>query len=608
MPFSSVVGMEDAKSAILCALTNMSIKSMLMVGPPGSAKTVLLRSVNGISDKSVIEMPLGITDEQLFGGLDVESTIKTGIKKTYHGVLGRGDGNVIHIDNANLFDTRTLISVLDSAARGEVIFEREGISCRYECKTTVIATMDPGEGELDHNIMDRFDLCAYVTPPEDHLERTEILRRNLLYDRALSDVYEKEDADVRNKITSAKNMLPYVRISDEIIMMITELCSKVGAKGHRGDIAMVHASMSLAALNKRDEVTIKDVEEASEICLMHRRRNTPAPPHAPHSKKKGEDKEAEGSSNEKKEEGTKPDGEGTGKSDHGKHSAPETEETIFQAGDAFDIIEYLSKKDVLKKGRSRNGKRALTESTDGTGRYARSRTASHRFRDIAFDATVRAAAPYQRTRDTKGMAVAIEKQDIREKVRKRKCGYTILFLVDASGSLGVRKRMVTVKGAILSMLRESYIKRDHIGLMAFRRESAEMILSPTRSVEYGYKKLDELPTGGKTPLGPAIYEAARFMTSYSRSHPGERCHIVILTDGRANVPMNDGDDANEEALRIAGSVILPGVRWTVVDAGMSRPRFDDAVRLAAKLGASYFTLEGLNAESLAAKVLSEIGI
>ena len=167
--------------------------------------------------------------------------------------------------------------------------------------------------------------------------------------------------------------------------------------------------------------------------------------------------------------------------------------------------------------------------------------------------------------------------------------------------------MAAVKGAILSMLRDSYVKRDRIGMMAFRRDSAELILPPTKSVEYSYRQLEELPTGGKTPLGEALVKVNDLMTSYSRSHKGESCYVVLITDGRANVPLREGADANTEALEMAKGLSIPQVRWIVIDASTGYIRFDNARRLAEALCGTYFRLEDLNADNLADGVRALIG-
>jgi len=283
------------------------------------------------------------------------------------------------------------------------------------------------------------------------------------------------------------------------------------------------------------------------------------------------------------------------------------DDMVFEIGDQFRVIDYLNDgRRKVSKTSAKKGRRMMVESSNSSGRYARSRIPSEKTHDIAFDATVRAAAPYQRSREHTGLAINIKEQDVREKVREMRAGCTILFLVDASGSLGVRKRMSAVKGAILSMLRDSYVKRDRIGMMAFRRDSAELILPPTRSVEYSYRKLEEMPTGGKTPLSEALVTVNEYMTSYSRSHMGEMCYIVVITDGRANVPLEEGVNANDEVLKLAEDMAIPQVKWIIIDASAGFIRFDNAERLAQALGGTYFRLEDLNADRLAESVRAVI--
>jgi len=281
------------------------------------------------------------------------------------------------------------------------------------------------------------------------------------------------------------------------------------------------------------------------------------------------------------------------------------QDLIFEIGEEFRVINYL--KDQPKpigRSASRKGRREMAISNDMSGRYVRAKIPEGRIRDVAFDATIRAAAPYQRSREDNGLAFRIMSQDVRTKVRERRSGCTIMFMVDASGSLGVRKRMSAVKGAVMSMLKDSYVRRDRIGLMMFRRDSAEIILPPTRSVEYSFKMLEDLPTGGRTPLSQALVKVSDYMGSYVRSHKGERCHVVLITDGHANVPLSDGMDATEEARRLASDIHVPDLGWVVIDASARYSIMDEAERLAAELGAVYLRLESLDADRLAENVRS----
>ena len=604
-PFTAVVGMDDGKRAIECALANPSIRTVLIRGGEGSAKTTLARSSGSIGSRRVINCPLNVTDEQLFGGLDIEKTLKSGRPEMQKGLLARADGNI-------------LSGLLDCVLTGTVKVERGPISASYLCNTVLIATMNPEDSDLSDHLLDRFDLCAYVPPTDDGQKRL-ILTRNAEFSRdpeSFCRMYSSETEEERLKVEKAEKILPIVTISDELVSVISELCVKVGADGIRGDLAMVQCAKSLAALHGRDEVMKKDVEEASVLCLPHRRSFDQPPPPPPEPPEPPEDQEDEEPPEDQDQEPPEPPEQEEEEKDDDRvddtpppepPELPDLEEMMFEIGREFRVIDYLDKNERLPaRTKTRKGRRAMAVSADGTGRYARSRIPDGKTQDIAFDATIRAAAPYQKVRHSDNLSIVIEKQDLREKIRERRSGCTLLFLVDASGSLGVRRRMSTVKGAILSMLRDSYVMRDRIGLMAFRRDSADMILPPTKSVEYSYKRLEELPTGGKTPLGEALSRVNDYMTSYARCHIGERCYVILVTDGRANVPLQPGADANEEVQKMAEDIKIPHVGWIVVDAGMGFPHFDNAQKLAEKMGAKYFKLEDLDADRFAQGVKAAI--
>ena len=610
-PFTAVVGMDDAKRALECALVNPNIRAVLLRGSEGSAKTLLSRAAAGLTDKEIVNCPLNVTDEQLFGGLDIEEALRTGRSKLQPGLLARAHGNILYIDDVNLMDRGMLAGILDAVMTGTVHVERGPISDTYPCDTTLIATMNPDDSDLSGHVLDRFDLVAYA-PPRDEAQRRQILERNSVFSQdpeGFVRLFEGDEEAERMKVSRAVKILPLVTISDELISVISELCIRVSADGLRGDLAMVNCAKSLAALNGRDEVMKKDVEEAAVLCLPHRRNyemeppppqeppeDEPEPPEPPEDQQDDQEPPPP----EEQDEDDDRDDDDNDQEQPPPPELPDVENMMFEIGRQFRVIDYLESNERLpSRTKTRKGRRAMAKSADGTGRYARARIPQGRCTDVAFDATLRAAAPYQRSRKSENLSIVIEGQDIREKVRERRSGATLMFLVDASGSLGVRKRMATVKGAILSMLRDSYVKRDRIGLMAFRREGAEVILPPTKSVEYSYNRLEELPTGGKTPLGEALVKVDEYMTSYSRCHIGERCYIVLVTDGRANVPLTPGADANEEVQKMAEDLSIPNVKWIVVDASSGFPHFDNAERLAQKLGARYFKLEDLDADRFA---------
>ncbi|MBO4357513.1 MAG: AAA family ATPase [Candidatus Methanomethylophilaceae archaeon] len=620
-PFSAVLGMDDAKRAMQCILVNPNLKTVLIRGGQGSAKTVLARSVANISNKKIINIPVNVSEEQLFGGMDIDATIKEGKPVMQPGLLSRANGNIVYVDDVNLMDQRILMSLLNSVLEGRVVLEREGISSEYATDTILIATMNPSDSDISSHVLDRFDICAYASFPEEEKERSEILKRNMEFQKdpkSFIELYRPDEDALKSNLDRAIKLFPLVTMSDDLIGVSVELAVKVMADGYRGDICMVNTAKAIAALNGRDEVMKKDVEEAAMLCLAHRRNYAQEPPPQPpqdqdqdqedNQEQPPDDDKDDHEENENDEDDQPPEDQ-----EEQQQEPPDMDfqqlldDMVFEIGDQFRVIDYLEdRRRKVSKTSAKKGRRMMVESSDSSGRYARSRIPSDKTHDIAFDATVRAAAPYQKSRDHNDMAINIQKQDVREKVREMRAGCTILFLVDASGSLGVRKRMAAVKGAVLSMLRDSYVKRDRIGMMAFRRDSAELVLPPTRSVEYSYRKLEEMPTGGKTPLSEALVTVNEYMTSYSRSHVGEMCYIVVITDGRANVPLQEGANANEEVLKLAEDMAIPQVKWIIIDASAGFMRFDNAERLAMALEGTYFRLEDLNADRLAESVRAAI--
>ena len=280
-PFSAVLGMDDAKRAIECAMVNPRIRTVLIRRGPGSAKTVLARSAGVLFGRTLVNVPLNVTEEQLFGGMDIDATIREGRPVVQKGLLSRAHGGMLYVDDINLLDQRVLASLLDCVATGNVILEREGVSAEYGCDTVLIATMNPSDSDISSHLLDRFDLCAYSGFPDAEEGRSEILRRNMSYYSdpvSFRSMYSDDDASVRNKVERAAELLPLVSVSDDLLGVAVELAGKVLADGHRGDISLINAAMSIAALNGRDEVMRKDIEEAAMICLVHRRNYVPEPP------------------------------------------------------------------------------------------------------------------------------------------------------------------------------------------------------------------------------------------------------------------------------------------------------------------------------------------
>jgi Mg-chelatase subunit ChlD len=251
------------------------------------------------------------------------------------------------------------------------------------------------------------------------------------------------------------------------------------------------------------------------------------------------------------------------------------------------------------------GRRSQTKTERKRGRYIQARKPKGKVTDLAFDATLRAAAPHQKERDTSEMALKLEKTDLREKVRVRRAANLILFVVDASWSMAVAERMEATKGAIMSLLTDAYQRRDRVGLIVFHKNDSNLVLPPTNSVQLAKKALADIAVGGKTPLSAGLMMAFDVFRKESYTHPDVMPMMILLTDGAGNVSLSDLPP-QEEAHRIANLIKEIEVRSVVIN--MEHAAFDQglAQKLADQLDAPCHTLEDLRAETLYRTVLDEL--
>jgi magnesium chelatase subunit D len=363
-------------------------------------------------------------------------------------------------------------------------------------------------------------------------------------------------------------------------------------------------------------VNLQDIREAAEYALPHRaRENDPAPPEVELPEEDdikqddaGESENSESPVENSQDESPGKDTEGTAPADQsgppdnpgnpsGKDNLDDDTQT---SGDLFVIKQWQD----LQSPRRKNlgaGKRFLVPSGNNQGRYVGYRLPGQEaVRDLAFDATVRAAAPFQKNRDKTGKAIAISGADIRIKVREKRTGGCILFVVDASASMGAFTRMAAVKAAVLSMLNFSYQKRDKVGLIAFRRDRAELLLGITSSVELARKKLEQLPTGGATPLARGLELAYEVIMGLRSRDAGMIPTIVLVSDGRASSLTSK--DPFGEALAAAERIRNQEIRTIILDTEKSFIRLRLCEKLNQKLGGILITMEELEAEGIVAAI------
>jgi magnesium chelatase subunit D len=641
-PFSAIVGQEQMKKALILNAINPRIGGVLIKGEKGTAKSTAARAlahllpsrlvvegcifgcnpadVKGMcvdcqkkypdlisksSKMRVIELPISATEDKVVGSLDIEHALKMGEKKFEPGILAKANRNILYVDEVNLLNDHIVDVLLDAAAMGMNFIEREGVSYVHPSAFILIGTMNPEEGDLRPQLLDRFGLCVDIEGIHDAETRVEVIRRRQNYEgtpEIFIGSWQSDEQDLRERIVLAQDLLPQVTVSDEMVQMIAQICIDMAVDGHRADIVMMKTAATIAAFKGHTDVSEEDVREAAELVLSHRMRRQPFSEQQmdkekmeqsiqkSQQEKKQPEQQEQNPENQKPKENTMPDGSTT---------------TQFAEGQPFKVNQkpLATPRRIDSFKREGSGRRSVTESRDG--KYVRSRIPETIGPDIALDATIRAAAPHQKNREGV-LAVKIEMSDLREKVRERRMGNTVLFVVDASGSMGAQQRMTAVKGAILSLLIDAYQKRDRVGLVIFRGKSAEVLLPPTSSVELARKYMQQLPVGGKTPLAHGLSKAFEVLQREKMINQHTIPRLILISDGKANVSMGSGspmDDAKEVAAHIRDA----GISSLVIDSEKGFIAFGLAQTLSDELGAKYLKLEDLQADQIA-DVVKGIGM
>ncbi|NLL81804.1 MAG: magnesium chelatase subunit D family protein [Tissierellia bacterium] len=618
-PFSAIVGQNIVKKALLINLVNPAVGGVLISGEKGTGKSTIVRGLgNLIQAMDLIELPLNITEDRLIGSIDIEKALTEGKRTVNNSLLMRANGNILYVDEINLLSNSIINALVEVSQSGINRIEREGISTTYESSFVLIGTMNPEEGGIRSQLLDRFGLYVEVSGSRDLNERINVIKRRIEYEENPSRFIERwkcEDYKIWDNIKNARKLICEITVSESMMKLASEISMKVNCSGHRAELIMIETSKAIAALNGRKNITIEDLKESAELVLSHRKRETS--PNMSQSNKKNDNNEIDREDNKKQdnineqmnnneglsnnsneqngsEENNRCDEEQENKnSDKGISS---NDEIIDDIGNLFKV-KFLDIKPPDRRKRKGSGRRSLVKTTELQGRYTRSTMPRRRYKDIAFDATFRAAAPYQNLRDKQDLALVIKEQDIREKIREKRTGTTILFVVDASGSMGAKKRMEAVKGAIMSLLNDAYQKRDNVGMVAFRKDRAELILNITRSVDLAYKKLKDLPTGGKTPLSQGLNMGYEILKSAIKRDKDTVPVLVLVSDGRGNVSI-DGEDPLKEAFKISRKIAREGIQSIVIDTEQDFVKLKLAQNIANEMRASYSTLEDLKADNI----------
>ena len=631
-PFAAVVGQERVKKALLLNLIDPRIGGVLLCGEKGTAKSTVVRGLAALTRQRVVELPLNVTEDMLVGSVDFEKAVRDGVRVFSGGVLERADGQLLYVDEVNLLPDSIVSTLICAAAAGENLVEREGISYRHPCRFALVGTMNPEEGKLRPQFLDRFGLYVEVAGERDVELRCEILRRRLAYEKdpaAFCRLWQEESRRLSERISHAQALVREIEPEEGIRRLAAEYALRAGCQGNRCELVLVRTAAANAAWEGRKSITREDLKEAALFVLPHRQREAQEPereePPEPERKDEAPEERSETPSSTEEqapeEPGREPeppaDGDGGSGEDVPPRDAPPPEggmapEEELVQGEKVTLLSILPSLPRDRLTRRGSGRRNKTKSGTDKGRYAAfTAHPSPRQHDLALDATLRAAAPYQKQRDHTDCAVAIRSGDLRFKVRESHVGATIIFVVDASGSMGAQKRMKAAKEAILSMLLDSYQKRDKIGLVAFRREGAQTLLDITSSVDLAQKKLQALPTGGRTPLAAGLFQAWQLLRARRRKDPEMLPMVVLVTDGRANRPLWT-DDAVADSLRAAELIRQDGIHAMVIDTEQDFISLHIAAQVAQAMDADYCKVDDLRGDQLrtivkSGTLLSELG-
>ena len=600
-PFTAIVGQEKLKQALLLCAINPAIGGLLIQGDKGTAKSTAARALAEVVEAPFVNLPLGATEERILGSLDLEAVLVEKKKKFQPGLLAAVHQGILYIDEVNLLSDHLVDVLLDVAASGENIIEREGLSMSHPSRFTLIGTMNPEEGQLRPQFLDRFGLMVHVEAPADVMERTEVVRRRIAFDKdeaAFIKQWESQQQNLRLKVEAAKELLSKVHLNDELLTLISQMSTDLNVRSLRADIVMYKTAITLAALDRRTAVTADDVIAAAELALAHRsrkksnseppssqkRQEPPTPPKEPSQDK---DEKKNSSSNNSPDVKNNDDlfneGEGLEEDHSGKGNQKEpAPEQIFEAVVPLTFPEIESF--MAESGQDQQAGRRNTANFN-KGAHVRSEPAKSTA-DIAIEATVIHAV----LRNHDQLNISID--DLQQKKRSGKVSNLILFVVDASGSMAANKRMEAVKGTVLSLLTDAYQKRDTVGVIAFRGIEASVLLNPTQSIELAEEAMRSLPTGGRTPLPHALQTAINLLHQYDKK--GYKPILVILTDGKANVALSGGGDPWNQTLTLAGQLQHLNIKSLVLNTESDYFNLGKAEELAKALGGQYQSINDIS--------------
>ncbi|BCZ25442.1 magnesium chelatase subunit D family protein [Mycobacterium senriense] len=601
-PFSAIVGHDQLRLALLLCAVRPEIGGALIRGEKGTAKSTAVRGLAALlseatgSDAGLVEMPLGATEDRVIGSLDLQRVLRDGEHAFSPGLLARAHGGVLYVDEVNLLHDHLVDVLLDAAAMGRVHIERDGISHSHEARFVLIGTMNPEEGELRPQLLDRFGLTVDVHASRDVDVRVQVIRQRMAYEAdpdGFAERYADADAELARRIATARALIGDVVLPDNELRRIAALCAAFDVDGMRADLVVARTAVAHAAWRGAHTVEEEDIRVAAELALPHRRRRDPFDD--PGIDRDQLDEALAQAGNDPDPD---PDPPGGGENAHTEQDAPQQNSS---EGAAPQPPKTRPSAPPAKTFRTR-ALRVPGVGEGAPGRRSRARNAGgsviaaadaddtgcaghglHLFATLLSAAERAGAGPLRPQPD-----------DVRRAVREGREGNLVIFVVDASGSMAARDRMSAVSGAALSLLRDAYQRRDKVAVITFRQQEARLLLPPTSSAHIAGRRLARFDTGGKTPLAEGLLAARELIVREKARDRARRSLVVVLTDGRAT----GGPDPLGRTRTAAARLVAEGAAAVVVDCETSFVRLGLAGQLARQLGAPAIRLEQLHADSL----------
>jgi len=633
-PFSALVGQDLMKRALLLNVIDPTIDGVLIKGERGTAKSTGVRALIGllpmirvvencpfqcdpdepssfcpycrekhetgqklpVKERRVrlVNLPIGTTEDRLLGTIDIERAIKTGQKAFEPGLLAEAHRGILYVDEVNLLNDQIVDLFLDAAASGTNVIEREWISFSHASRFILVGTMNPEEGDLRPQLLDRFGLSATIEGIHSLPDRVEIIKRRLAFEEdpeGFRAVWAGSDAEMARCIVAAKASLSKIAFTESLLETAAKLAVAMETDGHRADIAMMKTARANAALDGRNKVTAEDLQMAARLVLPHRMKKSPL-------------RKAE-LSQEKLKEIVDQHGSGDCVSEEWvpiHQNKPKTSSKVKSYKSPVECVTHLCTGSKLLRPQipwyrlalgTHPGRRFVLANPRKGGsahgsRFIHPGDTPH---DLSVIGTLRAAAPYQFSRGANG-ALRIHWDDLRLRKRSRKTGLSLMMIVDSSASMRTNDRMSVTKGILEALFQDLYLRRDKVGIITFRHTNAEIILPLTQNIRDAIHGIEELPVGGRTPLAAGLDLGTRLLLQEKRKNPETLPVMLLFSDGRPNVSCFGGDPL-DETLFFAREVQRQGIQAILVDTEFNPMASGYGYEIAQRMAATYMTIDGL---------------